>query len=47
MTCFSMSGWKCARAFVAKLNLVTQYHLRGYSVWVLGLEDPQPGEQYE
>ena len=29
-----------ARAFVAKLGLVTKYHLRGYSVWVLGLEDP-------
>lgn len=30
-----------ARAFVAKLGLVTKYHLRGYSVWVLGLEDPR------
>jgi spore germination protein YaaH len=29
-----------ARAFVTKLGLVSQYHLRGYSVWVLGLEDP-------
>jgi spore germination protein YaaH len=29
-----------ARAFVAKLGLVTRYHLRGYSVWLLGLEDP-------
>jgi spore germination protein YaaH len=29
-----------ARAFVAKLGLVTKYHLRGYSVWVLGSEDP-------
>jgi spore germination protein YaaH len=29
-----------SRAFLAKLNLVTRYHLRGYSVWVLGLEDP-------
>jgi spore germination protein YaaH len=29
-----------ARAFSAKLALVRQYHLRGYSVWVLGLEDP-------
>jgi spore germination protein YaaH len=28
------------RAFLAKLNLVTRYHLRGYSVWVLGSEDP-------
>ncbi|MEP6832857.1 MAG: glycoside hydrolase, partial [Gemmatimonas sp.] len=30
-----------ARAFVAKLGLVQKYHLRGYSVWVLGLEDPK------
>jgi spore germination protein YaaH len=29
-----------ARAFVTKLGLVTKYHLRGYSVWVLGSEDP-------
>ena len=29
-----------ARAFVAKLELVRSYGLRGYSVWVLGLEDP-------
>jgi len=29
------------RAFVTKLGLVTKYHLRGYSVWVLGLEDPK------
>jgi spore germination protein YaaH len=29
-----------ARAFAAKMELVTRYHLRGYSVWVLGLEDP-------
>lgn len=28
------------RAFRAKLALVTQYKLRGYSVWLLGLEDP-------
>jgi spore germination protein YaaH len=28
------------RAFLAKLALVTRYHLRGYSVWVLGSEDP-------
>ena len=27
------------RAFEAKLQLVTQYKLRGYSVWLLGLED--------
>jgi spore germination protein YaaH len=29
-----------ARAFEAKLALVREHHLRGYSVWVLGLEDP-------
>jgi spore germination protein YaaH len=29
-----------ARAFVAKLELVRKYQLRGYSVWVLGMEDP-------
>jgi spore germination protein YaaH len=29
-----------ARSFMAKLELVHQYRLRGYSVWVLGLEDP-------
>lgn len=28
------------RAFLAKLGLVTSHHLRGYSVWVLGSEDP-------
>ena len=30
-----------ARAFMAKLALVRQYKLRGYSVWVLGMEDPE------
>jgi spore germination protein YaaH len=30
-----------ARAFRAKLALVRKYHLRGYSVWVLGTEDPE------
>jgi spore germination protein YaaH len=30
-----------ARAFTAKLGLVSKYKLRGYSVWVLGMEDPQ------
>jgi spore germination protein YaaH len=30
-----------ARAFMAKLELVRKYQLRGYSVWVLGLEDPK------
>jgi spore germination protein YaaH len=29
-----------ARAFAAKLDLVRKYKLRGYSVWVLGTEDP-------
>ena len=29
-----------ARAFADKLALVSRYHLRGYSVWVLGTEDP-------
>ncbi len=29
-----------ARAFAAKMELVKKYHLRGYSVWVLGTEDP-------
>jgi spore germination protein YaaH len=29
-----------ARAFMAKLDLVRRYRLRGYSVWVLGTEDP-------
>ena len=30
-----------ARTFMAKLELVRKYQLRGYSVWVLGLEDPK------
>ncbi|MFL5580975.1 MAG: glycosyl hydrolase family 18 protein [Gemmatimonadaceae bacterium] len=30
-----------ARAFDARLALVRQYGLRGYSVWVLGQEDPK------
>jgi spore germination protein YaaH len=33
-----------ARAFTAKLELVKKYGLRGYSVWVLGLEDPKVWE---
>ena len=33
-----------ARAFAAKRALVQQYGLRGYSVWVLGLEDPRVWE---
>ena len=30
-----------ARAFEARLTLARQYRLRGYSVWVLGQEDPK------
>jgi spore germination protein YaaH len=30
-----------ARAFMAKLELVKKYKLRGYSVWLLGFEDPR------
>lgn len=30
-----------SRAFMAKLALVKKYRLRGYSVWVLGTEDPK------
>lgn len=33
-----------ARAFLAKLELVTTYGLRGYSVWLLGSEDPKVWE---
>jgi len=29
-----------ARAFAVKVDLARKYKLRGYSVWVLGLEDP-------
>lgn len=29
------------RSFEAKLALVAQYHLRGFSVWRIGLEDPR------
>lgn len=28
------------RSFAAKLQLVSDYHLRGFSVWRIGLEDP-------
>jgi spore germination protein YaaH len=36
------SAWiEDARAFMAKLELVKKYNLRGYSVWVLGSEDPK------
>jgi spore germination protein YaaH len=30
-----------ARAFAAKVDLARKYKLRGYSVWVLGTEDPR------
>ena len=30
-----------ARAFASKLTLVRQNKLRGYSVWLIGLEDPR------
>ena len=33
-----------ARAFAAKLELARKYRLRGYSVWVLGTEDPKVWE---
>jgi len=33
-----------ARSFRARLDLVSRYKLRGYSVWVLGFEDPQVWE---
>jgi spore germination protein YaaH len=33
-----------ARAFESKLQLVRQHGLRGYSVWLLGLEDPRTWE---
>lgn len=34
-----------ARSFRERLQLVSQYKLRGYSVWVLGFEDPQVWQQ--
>ena len=33
-----------ARSFRARLDLVSKYKLRGYSVWVLGFEDPKVWE---
>ena len=30
-----------ARSFADKMALATKYALRGYSVWLLGLEDPK------
>ena len=39
------SAWiEDSRAFMAKLALVKKYNLRGYSVWVLGTEDPKTWE---
>jgi spore germination protein YaaH len=39
------SAWiEDARAFMSKLELVRKYKLRGYSVWVLGTEDPKTWE---
>jgi spore germination protein YaaH len=37
---FELAWVEDARAFKAKLALVRKYTLRGYSVWLLGLEDP-------
>ncbi len=33
-----------ARAFAAKMSLVSRHGLRGYSVWLLGLEDQRTWE---
>ncbi len=41
---FELAWLEDARAFEAKLGLVRQYGLRGYSVWLLGLEDPRTWE---
>ncbi len=37
---FELAWIEDARAFKAKLELVKRYKLRGYSVWLLGTEDP-------
>ena len=37
---FELAWLEDARAFKAKLALVRKHKLRGYSVWLLGLEDP-------
>lgn len=34
-----------ARSFAARLTLVSRHKLRGYSVWVLGFEDPKVWER--
>lgn len=41
---FELAWLEDARAFEAKLSLVRKYDLRGYSVWLLGLEDPRTWE---
>jgi spore germination protein len=41
---FELAWLEDARAFESKLQLVRKYHLRGYSVWLLGLEDPRTWE---
>lgn len=41
---FELAWLEDARAFEAKLSLVRRYRLRGYSVWLLGLEDPRTWE---
>jgi len=38
---FEYAWLEDARAFETKLGLVRKYGLRGYSVWLLGLEDPR------
>lgn len=37
---FELAWIEDARAFKAKLELVRKYKLRGYSVWLIGTEDP-------
>jgi spore germination protein YaaH len=37
---FRLMWLEDTRAFLAKLELVSQFKLRGYSVWLLGSEDP-------
>ena len=41
---FELAWLEDARAFEAKLGLVRHYGLRGYSVWLLGSEDPRTWE---
>jgi spore germination protein YaaH len=37
---FEHAWFEAARAFKERRELVRKYKLRGYSVWLLGLEDP-------